>query len=106
MNYSKYGNKKTWYNNVLYDSKAEAKYASDLDLRLRGKDILAWDRQIKFPIVINGKKVCTYVCDFVVTNKDKTVEYIDVKGVETDVFILKKKLVEAIYPVEIKLVAY
>lgn len=101
MSYSKYGNKKTLYNGYVYDSKAEANYASMLDLRLRGKDILSWEKQVKFPIVINGNKVCTYICDFVITNKDKSQEFIDVKGVRTGVFILKKKLVEAVYGIKI-----
>ena len=95
---NKYRNIKTMYNGVLYDSMREASYAQELDLRVRAKDIITWSGQPKFPIVVNGQKICTYIADFEVINKDGSVDYIDVKGVSTAVFKLKWKLVKALYP--------
>jgi hypothetical protein len=45
-----------------------------------------------------------YIVDFIVFYPDDTVEFIDVKGYQTKEFKLKKKMVESIYPLEIKLV--
>jgi len=95
---NKYRNRKTMYNDVLYDSMREASYARELDLRVKAKDIITWSGQPKFPIIVNEKKICTYIADFEVIKNDGTVEYVDVKGMETTVFKLKWKLVKALYP--------
>lgn len=98
---SKFGNIKTLYNGFMYDSKHEARYARELDLRVKAKDIVSYEKQVRFPIVINEIKICDYVCDFIVLKNDKSQEVIDCKGMLTDVYKLKKKLVEAIYKVKI-----
>ena len=95
--YSKYGNFKTLYNGIMYDSKLEAKYAQQLDLRLRGRDIKHWSRQVKFPIVVNGEKICTYICDFQIFHNDGSMEFVEVKGNETKEWKLKKKLILATF---------
>lgn len=57
----------------------------------------------KCPNLGCGRKLLTfrsisYVADFKVTYKDGRVEIEDVKGVETEVFKIKRKLFEAAYP--------
>lgn len=94
---NKYGAKKTEYNGVLYDSKREAAYAHELDLRLKAHDINGWIRQVPFPLDVNGQLIAKYVMDFVVYHKDGTVELVEVKGFETPVYKLKVKLLKAIY---------
>jgi len=42
-----------------------------------------------------------YLVDFMIIYPDGKVEYIDVKGVKTSVYIIKKKQVEALYPIKI-----
>lgn len=98
---SKYRNEKTEYNGVLYDSKKEAKYAQDLDLLVKGKQVEKWERQTPFTCVVNKKKICTYYADFKVWYTNGTIEVIDVKGVKTDVYKIKKKLVEALFNIKI-----
>lgn len=51
-----------------------------------------------FPCFVNEKKVCLYKADFKYKNinGDEIIE--DTKGIETPMFRLKKKLVEALYP--------
>jgi Protein of unknown function (DUF1064) len=44
----------------------------------------------------------TYRVDFQEFHSDGSVHFIDVKGVRTKSFISKKKIVEALYPVEIE----
>ena len=98
---NKYRNTKTMYNGVLYDSKKEAYYARELDLRVKAKYIKSWvgdKKTLRFDLIVNGKKICTYTPDFEITHNSGLVEYIDVKGVETTVFKLKFKLIKALYP--------
>lgn len=98
---TKYGNIKTEYNGIVFDSKKEANFCKELDVLKNAKDpkekVLSYDLQVKYPIYINDKKICDYIADFVVRYGDHRVEVIDVKGVKTDVYKLKKKMIEAYY---------
>lgn len=95
---SKMGNRKTEYAGDIYHSKREADYAAELNMRVRGKDIRGWERQVRLPLVVNGIQVAMYALDFVVEHLDGSKEYIEVKGHETAVWKLKWKLFEACYP--------
>ena len=98
---NKYRNEKTMYNDVLYDSIKEANYAKELDLRVRIKDIKGWigdKKTLRFNLIVNGIKICTYTPDFEITHNSGLVEYLDIKGVETTSFKLKFKLIKALYP--------
>jgi len=91
---------KTEYGGVRYDSKREAEYARELDLRMhaQGKDrVETWERQIRFPLIVNGLKICTYVCDFLVRYADGRRELVEVKGMQTEIFKLKLKLFRATF---------
>jgi hypothetical protein len=62
--------------------------------------------QPSYPIVHHGKPITTYRADFryVVLNELKRAEAVvveDVKGMVTDVYLIKKKLVEAQYGLKI-----
>ena len=102
---SKYRNVKTEYDGVLYDSKKEAAYARLLDTMRKATHpsdrVYRVERQVPFPVVLNGKKICVYRADFVVTYADGREQVIDVKGMKTAIYRLKKKLVEAQYGFEI-----
>lgn len=43
-----------------------------------------------------------YLCDFVVFYTDGAVEYVDVKGKATQTYVMKKKIIEDLYPIQIK----
>ncbi len=45
-----------------------------------------------------------YICDYLVFHNDGSHEFVDVKGFETSMFKMKKKQVEALYPIEIKVI--
>lgn len=102
---NKFGAKKTVYNGVTYDSKKEAHRRFHLDCLAKKGDIVKIEDQPVFDIVINDTKVCKYKADFRVTYKDGSVEVEDVKGLKKgaayQIFRLKKKLVKAIYNVDI-----
>lgn len=57
--------------------------------------------QVRFPITVNLMKICEYVCDFTYWEGE---EYVvaDVKGIKTPVYLLKKKLLYAIYGIEVR----
>ena len=103
---NKYRNKRTTYNGTVYDSKREAEYRKRLDLMTASslpdnQRVVKVEEQVRFPIVVNGEKICTYVLDFRVTYADGHVEHVDVKGVRTQVYKLKKKLVRAVHSIDL-----
>lgn len=102
---TKYRNKPTTLDGITFHSMREAAYYADLRLQERAGEIRQLELQPKFPCVVNGIKVCTYIADFRYREKNGRLRVIDVKGMVTPMFRIKKKLVEAIYPhVEIEVV--
>ena len=94
---SKYGAKSSNYNGIQYHSKTEAGYAADLDLLKKAGEIKEWSRQIKISLDVNGRHIANYYCDFRVVTKDGSIELHEVKGFETEVYRLKRLLLEATY---------
>lgn len=101
---SKYRNKITEVEGIKFHSKKEAKRYSHLSLLLRDGKITDFKRQVKYPIIINGVKICDYVADFVVTYPSGTVVVEDVKGLVLPMFKIKAKLMEVVNGIKIKLV--
>lgn len=95
---SKYNSKKTEYNGVRYDSIKEARYAQELDLRVKAGEVVFFLRQV--PLHLPGG--VTYRVDFQEFHSDGTVHFVDVKGMKTQMYIAKKKMVEATYPIIIE----
>lgn len=91
---------RTEHNGRSYASKAEARYAQFLDREKAEGRVLFWLSQV--PIQLPGKT--RYVVDFQVFTADGEVRFVDVKGVETETFRLKKRQVEDIYPITIEVV--
>lgn len=102
----KYGNEKTPYKGRMYDSKREAAYAMELDTLMKARSpkerVVKWTPQVRFTIKVKGQKICDYYADFVVEYADGRSAVIDVKGVMTDVYKLKKKLVKAVHGIDIQ----
>ena len=93
----KYKAKPVTIDGIRFASQAEAKrYGELISLEAAG-EISNLELQPKYPIVINGAKICTYIADFrYFTNTSTIIE--DVKGMITPVYRIKKKLVESLYP--------
>lgn len=85
-----------------YDSKFEAGYGQELDLRKKAGDIKDYARQVKLDLSVNGYHICNYYIDFVVTNKDGSKDYVELKGLSMPVFRLKWKLFEALFDTDFK----
>lgn len=93
---NKYGAVKQTFNGRSYHSKKEAAYAQQLHLRQLAGEITEILPQYPLRLYVNEKKICNYLIDFKITLADNTVELIEVKGFETDVWRLKWKLTEAL----------
>jgi hypothetical protein len=93
----KYGAQKTVVDGITFASKAEAARYGELRMLERGKAIRDLTLQPRFPLVVNGRKVGTYVADFAYHGADDVRVVEDVKGVRTPVYLLKRKLFEALY---------
>jgi hypothetical protein len=91
--------KKQTYNGNKYDSTFEAKVAEELDWQLKAGDLVAVQRQVKMPLIVNGVLVCTYYVDFKTVDKHGQVNYVEAKGFSTQLWILKKKLFCALLPI-------
>lgn len=99
---NKYGAVRVQSDDGLFDSKAELRRWCDLKLLERAGEIRNLERQVRFPIAINGVHVCDYIADFVFFEGEQRVVE-DKKGVQTDVFKLKAKLMLALYGVTVRL---
>ena len=102
---SKYRNRKTVVDGLTFDSKREAEYYAGLKLREKSGEVYEVELQRPFKITINGLLICTYRCDFSFFDDiEKRFRVIDVKGVETDVFRLKRKLMKAVHKIDVEVV--
>jgi protein associated with RNAse G/E len=98
---SKYRNVKTVVAGIKFDSKKEAHYYAKLLILQDYGEVTNIILQQPFEIIHNSIKICKYKADFTVTYKDNHVEVIDVKGMRTPLYRLKKKLVKAFYGIDI-----
>lgn len=99
---SKYNAKKTEIDGVIFDSKIEANRYIILKERKLAGLIDELDTQKCFDIVVNDQKICSYLADFYYYCKErKTYITEDVKGRRLPVYRLKKKLMKAVFDIDI-----
>lgn len=97
---TKYHAIKTVVDGITFASKVEAARYQELKLLERTGAIANLTMQPVFHLVVNGHKIGKYIADFQYYENGKIITE-DVKGVKTPVYNLKKKLVRALYGVEI-----
>lgn len=98
---SKYGNKTTEVGGHKFDSRKEARFFLQLQQDPTVKSI---QTQVVFELIPKqkGERACSYKADFVVEYHDgRTVVY-DVKGMKTDVYRIKRKLMLWVHGVTIQ----
>ena len=102
--YNKYHAQKTWMKGRVYDSKKEANRAFELEMLEKYGKIKNLQKQVPFVLqegYVNkqGKKIrpITYIADFTYEEDGKIIVE-DTKGVETEVFKIKRKMLEYKYP--------
>jgi len=85
---------------IKFSSKKEARFYEQLKFRQKTGEVVFFLRQV--PIHLPGG--VKLVVDFQVFFRDGTCGFIDTKGVETESFKAKRRMVEAIYPIKIETV--
>jgi len=107
MTRSKYGNKKTINNGLIFDSGRESRRWSQLVLMEKMGIISGLERQITFELIPkqrlkNGKceRACKYILDFRYI-KDGVTIFEDSKGKRTPEYVIKRKLMLYLYGIEI-----
>lgn len=101
---NKYNAKKVEVDGIIFHSKAEADYYSGLKIRQAAGEITSFELQPRFTLqpafTKNGKKfvAITYIADFMVYLPNGDVEVVDIKGMVTETFAVKKKMFEYKYP--------
>lgn len=85
---------------IKFSSKLERSWYHKLKLLQQAGEVLFFLRQTPLHLPGNTK----YVVDFLVFYADGNVRFLDAKGVETQMFVMKKKQVESLYPIEIECV--
>jgi len=100
---SKFGNVPVTLHGHRFASQAEGRYY----LRLREREARGEIRELvcqpKYPMVIGGICIGHYIADFEYYQKGERV-VVDVKGISTPVFRLKKRIIEALYDFKITVV--
>ena len=104
----KYGNRKTLFHGITFDSRREAQRYAELLLLLRAGHISNLRRQVPFELLPsqkrNGKVIerpVKYVADFVyIENGQEVVE--DAKGMRTKEYVIKRKLMLWQYGIQIR----
>lgn len=98
---NKYRNIKTVVDGITFDSKKEATRYSDLRLLETAHHIMHLETQPRFPLMINGKRVATYIGDFKYWSPSENewiVEDVKSEATKTPLYRLKKKILEAQEP--------
>jgi len=101
----KYRNAPVEVDGRRFASKAEARRYGQLKLLLNAGKIRLLEMQVPYTLTVNEQVICKYVADFVYEEWDgsawvSVVE--DVKGMRTKEYILKRKLMLAIYGIAIR----
>ena len=72
---------------IRFDSKAEAGRWHTLRMLAMAGEILSLERQVVFPLLVNGVAIGRYIADFVYTESNSGQRVIeDVKGHQTELF--------------------
>jgi hypothetical protein len=109
---SKFNNIKVDIDGHTFDSKKEAEFYGQLKIKKNAGLIKDFQMQVRYDIIVNSIMIGKYFLDFLIENNDGSIEYIDINGkdsntnkfIKTGVFALKKRLVEAIYGINISMV--
>jgi uncharacterized protein DUF1064 len=101
---TKYHNHKTEYMGIQFDSRKEADRYQQLQLLERAGQIRSLELQPRYDLIVNGHKLGFYRGDFryeEVATGTTILEDVKSPATKTPVYQLKKKLIKALYGIEI-----
>lgn len=103
---NKYNAKRCEIDGHRFMSRAEGARYLELKALERAKRIWGLKLQPKFPLIVKGVKVATFIGDFEYfephASGEPTMVVEDVKGVLTPVYRIKKRLFETLYGMQIR----
>jgi hypothetical protein len=100
---SKFGNIPQRVDGIFFHSKKEARHYKTLKAMQQAGIIRDLETQPKFKLEVNGVHICNYFSDFRYWDNELDREVIvDVKGVRTKIYKLKKRLMKAIHGIEVE----
>lgn len=102
---NKYNAKKTIVDGIKFDSKRESECYLILKQKQIDGEITNLDRQVKFELIPKNDlyRAVNYVADFTFYDKNGEYHVIDVKGIITPEFKLKRKMFYAKYKFDIEI---
>lgn len=102
----KYRNQPVVIDGIRFASKREGAYYAALKIREKAGEVSAVELQPRYPLTgPKGELIATYVADFAFwDNVAQRHRVVDVKGVETKEFRLKRKMMRALRGIEIEVV--
>ena len=98
---SKYRNIPTVVDGIKFDSKKEARRYGELLLLKKDNAIKNLILQPPFVLKVDGQKICSYIGDFQYEYNGRVIVE-DCKGYRTRDYVIKKKLMKAIFGIEIR----
>lgn len=106
MTFNRYFRRKNKFNNHscrcskghIHQSRFEASYCDDLSVLEKAGEIKSYRTQVRYPLKINGQVICSHYVDFEVVDNQGNIKIHETKGMETEVWRIKRKLFEACYP--------
>jgi hypothetical protein len=98
---NKYRNKPTIVDGIRFSSIKESNHYLQLKLLLKAGEISDLKLQESYTISVGGVKICKYIADFTYFDKYGVKHVVDVKGVRTQLYKLKAKLMKAVHNIDI-----
>ena len=96
---NKFGAIKTKVDGVMFDSRLESQWYGYLKILGTAGQIEGLELQKEFVLKVADKQICIYISDYFFFDKLKKKWVVgDAKGVLTDVFKIKWKLMQSLYP--------
>lgn len=103
---NKFNASKTTVDNITFDSKREAAYYSELKIREKAGEVTGVEMQRPFALLgSNGTLMATFRADFCFwDNTAGRFRCIDVKGFDTPVGKLKRKMMKGLLGIDVEIV--
>jgi hypothetical protein len=103
---NKYRNQPVVVDGIRFASKREAAYYGELRMREKAGEVGAVELQRRFQLLgEKGELICVYVADFCFWDHTQDrFRVVDVKGVETEAFKLKRRMMRVLKGIDVEVV--
>ena len=100
---SKYGNIQKRVDGILFHSGKEARRYVELRGMQKAGVISGLELQPRYRLEANGVHICDYIADFAYHDEERRTDVVeDVKGMRTQIYILKARLMKALLGIDVE----